>query len=500
MTFRRFVKMAAVGTVRQVMRALIYGAIGVVITLVIVAVTFLNSRPDLNVWHTAELDEEFTTKSDITSFTEYLALEDRLFRQLNEEVYAKLAPADRRKINRYHRGSLADPTSWPKDWNRSYELSLNKPRIGVLLIHGLSDSPYSLRHLGQRLHSEGAWVLGMRVPGHGTAPVGLVDTDWTDMAAAVKIAVRHLREQLGDKPIYIVGYSNGGALAVHYALSALQDDTLPQAQGLVLLSPEIGITQLAALAIWQERLGHLLGMQKLAWNSILPEYDPFKYGSFALNAGKLAHELTEEIQAKITRLSSAGKMQEMPPIIAFQSVVDATVTAPALVQGLFDRLPSGQHELVLFDINRFTEIEPILTSNPTAWIDSMLRGQQHNYVLTLITNENEDSRNVVARRLMATERTAIDCELGLKWPAGVYSLSHVALPFAPDDPVYGVEEIPSYQGIRLGDVSIRGERGVLQISEADLMRLRWNPFYTYQETRILEFLGFVEVVDKGCSA
>ena len=33
------------------------------------------------------------------------------------------------------------------------------PRVGVLLIHGMSDSPYSMRSLGERLHSEGAWVL-----------------------------------------------------------------------------------------------------------------------------------------------------------------------------------------------------------------------------------------------------------------------------------------------------------------------------------------------------
>jgi alpha-beta hydrolase superfamily lysophospholipase len=500
MTFGRFATRAAAGTVKQALRTLFYGLIGGTIALVVVAVIYLDSRPDLKIWHTADLDEEFTAKSDITSFADYLALEKRLFKQLNEEVYDKLAPEDRRQINRYHRGSLADPTSWPKDWNRSYEVPANKPRIGVLLLHGLSDSPYSLRHLGQRLRDEGAWVVGMRVPGHGTAPVGLVDTDWQDMAAAVKIAVRHLRERIGDQPLFIVGYSNGGALAVHYALTALQDDTLAQAQGLVLLSPEIGITKLAALAVWQERLGHLLGMEKLAWNSIQPEYDPYKYNSFALNAGKQAYELTEEIQSKITRLGSAGKLQNMPPIIAFQSVVDATVTAPALVAGLFERLPKGQHELVLYDINRFTEIEPILTSNPTAWIDNMLRGQQHDYVITLITNKKEDSRLTVARQLKANEHTTIDCDLDLKWPRGFYSLSHVALPFPPDDPVYGGVEVPGYDGIQLGQVALRGERGVLQISEADLMRLRWNPFYAYQEQRIREFMGLVGVRDLECTA
>ena len=91
-----------------------------------------------------------------------------------------------------------------------------------------------------------------------------------------------------------VGYSNGAALGVNYALSSLEDASLPAIKGLVLISPAIGITKLAALAVWQERLGHLLGLEKLAWNSILPEYDPYQYRSFALNAGKQTHFLTRE--------------------------------------------------------------------------------------------------------------------------------------------------------------------------------------------------------------
>ena len=47
----------------------------------------LEGRPDLHVWHLAELDEEFTASSPVESFEEYLALEDRLFRQLDERVY-----------------------------------------------------------------------------------------------------------------------------------------------------------------------------------------------------------------------------------------------------------------------------------------------------------------------------------------------------------------------------------------------------------------------------
>ena len=70
--------------------------------------------------------------------------------------------------------------------HRTYELSGPEPVAVVLLLHGMSDSPYSLRHLGERLSASGMRVLGLRVPGHGTAPSGLVHVQWQDMAAAVK--------------------------------------------------------------------------------------------------------------------------------------------------------------------------------------------------------------------------------------------------------------------------------------------------------------------------
>lgn len=498
MEITHFATRAMIGTIRQAYRTVFYGVIGATIALIVMAVLYLDKRPDLKVWHTADLDAEYTYESKINNFDEYLALEDRLFTQLNEQVYTKIEPADMRQINRYYRGSVVDPGRWQINWNRSYESRVATPKSGVLLLHGMSDSPYSLRHLGERLHQEGAWVLGLRIPGHGTAPVGLVDVKWQDMAAAVRLAMQHLRVQVKDAPLYIIGYSNGGALAVQYTLTSLKDETLPMPQGLVLLSPEIGVTKLAALAVWQERLGHFLGMEKLAWNSILPEYDTFKYGSFALNAGKQAHLITNEIQQEIGRLGSGDALQRMPPILAFQSVVDATVTAPDLVEGLFDRLPAGTHELTLYDINRYAEIEPILTSNPTAWINTMLHGRELDYTVTLITNRNEESKQIVALSRKPDSKMTTECALDAIWPDSVYSLSHVALPFPANDPLYGNIDIEDDSILQLGRVALRGERGVLQISEADLMRLRWNPFYRYQEQRILSHLGLAGIPKNDC--
>lgn len=494
----------------RLIRQVLLSLLGALLVIIVLGVLELNSRPDLSVWHETVLDEEFTADAGLQTFDEYLELEERLFDQLDREIYQKIEKQDERAINRYFRGSHSDPNRWPTNWNRSFVMPVDKPAAGVLLIHGMSDSPYSLRSIGELLHARNAYVIGMRVPGHGQAPSGLVETSWEDMAAAVPLAVRELQDKSPGVPLYIVGYSNGGALAVNYTLDSLADDELRTVDGLVLISPEIGISKLAVLAKWQKLLGNVLGLEKLSWNSLLPEYDPWKYGSFALNAGDQAYLITREIQRQIDRQTNAGNMGRFPPILAFQSVVDSTVSAPALVNNLFERLPAippkqGEinqaiHELVLFDINRFAEIDPLLKSNPSAWIDPMLESDNPNYLLTLLSNSNSEDRSVIAFSRESGSSMVLRCDTGLAWPEDVYSLSHVALPIPPEDPVYGGDEAGPSAGVSLGDLSLRGEKGVLQVPAADLLRLRYNPFHGYLRNRILGFMGFGPDAEGFCLA
>ena len=470
--------------------ALAFSAFGAAVVLVTVFVMYLNGRADLSVWHLVDLDEEFTAGSKVETFADYLTLEERLFKQLDELVYAKVKPNEGGEINRYNRLSLSYPDRWSPNWNRSFELPADRPRAAVLLLHGMSDSPYSLRNLGERLHAAGAYVLGLRVPGHGTAPSGLVELRWQDMAAAVRLAMHHLAEQSGDRPLYIVGYSTGAAMAVQYALATLEDETLPRVDRLVVLSPAIGVTSVAALAVWQARLGHLLGLEKLAWNAILPEYDPFKYGSFAVNAGDVVYRLTNEIQTQLDTLGQSGKLKDFPPILAFSSIVDATVSTPALVRGLFERLPAGGHELVLFDINRMKEMEPLMKWTPMEIIQALQANPDTTFTLSVVTNENAQSQKVMVRTQRPGENLPTNSGIGsLSWPEDLYSLAHVALPFPPDDTLYGGHPKGKDMGLHLGDIALRGERGVLNIPASEMLRLRWNPFYPYVEARVLGFLG-----------
>jgi alpha-beta hydrolase superfamily lysophospholipase len=447
---------------------------------------------ELEPWHTVELTEEFSAdkSNEIDSFDAYLALEERLFAQLDREVYATTGVGPEYTLSRYSSGSAADPRNDQPDWNRSFELNADSPIGGVLLLHGMSDSPYSLRALGQTLQQRGYQVLGLRLPGHGTAPSGLTHVTWQEMAAAVRLAMKHLHARLGDKPIHIIGYSTGAPLALNFVLDGEEGGDALTPASLVLISPAIGISPAAAAASWKRRLSVLPGLGRLAWLSIDPEFDPYKYNSFATNAAEQVHRLTRSVSARIATRASAGNASPLPPILVLKSTVDATVSTSALVDRLLMKLSPGQHELVLFDINRLAIATPLLVSDPAPLTARLLADENLPFGLTLVSNINPDSRAVGSwyRKPFSGLETTHQ-PLQMAWPRGVISLSHVALPFAPEDPLYGQYPPLDKQQLFLGQMSIKGERGLLKISTDWLLRMRYNPFYDYLEQRVLQWLN-----------
>src|SRR6185503_11626349 len=123
-------------------------------------------------------------------------------------------------------------------------------------------------------------------------------------------------------------------------------------RGLYLVSAAIGISPFAALTSVVSGLAFIPAFEKARWLDVLPEYDPYKYNSFPVNAAKQIFRLTRVVQHALDAEADSGRLAEMPRIIAFQSIVDSTITAAEIVRGLLARLPPKGHELVVFDINR----------------------------------------------------------------------------------------------------------------------------------------------------
>src|SRR5262249_25295790 len=202
----------------------------------------------------------------------------------------------------------------------------------AVMLRGFTDSLFSLRPIARVCEREGFVVVAGRLPGRATVPSGLPDVTADDWEAATRLAVREARRRVpAPAPLHIVGFSNGGALALEYSLEASQDSRLPQADHLILLSPMIGITQFArfaGVAAWPRVLP---SFAKAAWLDIVPEFNPFKYNSFPVSGARQSWRLTQKIQREVAQANVRGQLASLPPVLTFQSVIDFTVSTSAII-------------------------------------------------------------------------------------------------------------------------------------------------------------------------
>ncbi|MBX9701373.1 MAG: alpha/beta hydrolase [Acetobacteraceae bacterium] len=471
---------------RWLRRGVVFLAVLLVALLGIRVIEAERGQP-LRPWHTVVPPELDAAAIDRADWPAWLRAEDAAFAAVRAKVTDQLAPEDRVVANRYFAGSPLYTPGFARDWNRSFLLEpAGPPRGAVVLLHGLTDAPYSLRHVAEFYRARGFLALGMRMPGHGTVPAGLTAAVWEDWAAATRLAVRTARARVpAPLPLHLVGYSNGGALATQYALDALENPALPRADRVVLLSPMIGVTEFARFSGVAALPALLPRFARTAWLDVLPEFNPFKYNSFPANAGRQSWRLSSTLQAQIARLHAAGRLAEMPPVLAFQSVADATVSTPAVVSALFARLPANGSELVLFDLNRSARIESLVAPGALGLLEGLLPPAPRTWRATVVSNAAPEAEAVVARSTPPGAAAEMAAPLGLDWPREMYSLAHIALPFPLSDGLYGLRPDPAdHFGARLGALAPRGERGVLVVGIDLLMRASSNPFFPYVLERI----------------
>jgi carboxylesterase len=105
-------------------------------------------------------------------------------------------------------------------------------RTGVLLCHGFTGTPASLRPWADYLAAAGLSVSLPRLPGHGTTWQDMSHTRWEDWYAEVDRAYEVLHGQVDET--FIMGLSMGGCLALRMA-----ELRGPEVAGLVLVNPSL---------------------------------------------------------------------------------------------------------------------------------------------------------------------------------------------------------------------------------------------------------------------
>lgn len=463
-------------------------ALIVLVTLILAGAFAARQRPDLEIWHTIELTSEFRAGAGIQTLDEYLEIERRVFEELTSKVVSVVEMGDGKELNRFSAGNRSFPELNGKNWNRTQVSEPAKIIGGVLMLHGMTDSPYSMRHFASLMYDKGYYVLNMRMPGHGTVPAGLATVGWRDWDAAIRIGAADVASKLtADQPFFIMGYSNGGSLALKYALDSIEDAGLRSPDRLILLSPMLGVSSLARFGKIYYWLGKIEFFRQALWLDVLPEFDPHKYNSFPMNALRQSMALTSTIDQQLRRMADSGSLDRMPPVLTFQSLVDATVLTGAIVNRLYHRLPANGSELVLFDINREGVLESLVNPRHDALLERLQQSGSLDYNLTLISNRRSRSEFVGAIIRYPQSQDLHYRELEHAWPEDLYSLSHVALPFPPDDEIYGFEEPAQETRFpRIGGAQMAGESGALIVPASLFTRVRSNPFHTYVERRIIE--------------
>jgi esterase/lipase len=213
--------------------------------------------------------------------------------------FAEYVARNRDMLAKAHAGA-ADPEKIV-DGNAPFELKPSPGfqagqqktwRRGVLLTHGLSDSPYSVRHLAAFFQQNGFRVMAVLLPGHGTQPGDLLEVTWHEWAKTVAYGAYKLAEEVDE--VYLAGYSTGATLSVYHSL---RDNRV---RGLFLFSPALQITRWAALANLHKLYSWLIPSAK--WIHILPDLDIYKYESLPKNAAAQTYALTRELSVQLRGL------------------------------------------------------------------------------------------------------------------------------------------------------------------------------------------------------
>lgn len=184
-------------------------------------------------------------------------------------------------------------------------------RTGVLLCHGFTSTPQSLRPWAQALSQDDLTVRLPRLPGHGTTWQEMNQTRWADWYSALDQELADLLSRC-DR-VFVGGLSMGGALALRLAQRRPAD-----VAGLVLINPAValGDPRLKALPVLKHVVGSLSG---IAGDIALPDVVELGYDRTPLKA---LHSLVQALPDVVRDLPAVTQ-----PVLLLRSRTDHVVPA-----------------------------------------------------------------------------------------------------------------------------------------------------------------------------
>ena len=188
-------------------------------------------------------------------------------------------------------------------------------RIGVLLQHGFTGSPYSMKPWGRALAEKGYAVEVPLLPGHGTQWEELNSLGWKDWYAETSRAFEKLRDE--NDAVVVGGLSMGGSLVLR--LAADHPDAVA---GIVLVNPAVNTARLdvRALPVLKWLVPSFPG---IANDIKKPGVEELGYSRTPLKAAdSMMREGWKPLRADLARITA--------PLLLFKSTVDHVVDPTSL--------------------------------------------------------------------------------------------------------------------------------------------------------------------------
>lgn len=196
---------------------------------------------------------------------------------------------------------------------------------GVLLCHGFTGSPASLRPWADYLAAAGLTVSLPRLPGHGTTWQDMAHTRWEDWYAEVDRAYEELRGHADE--IFLMGLSMGACLALRMA--ELRGDGVA---GLVLVNPSV--TADTKLFLLAPALKLVVPSLKGIGSDIKKEgVHELSYDRMPVRALATLPQLWKATQQQLAEVTQ--------PVLVYLSATDHVV-GPASIKVLRSALPAAQ--------------------------------------------------------------------------------------------------------------------------------------------------------------
>jgi carboxylesterase len=201
--------------------------------------------------------------------------------------------------------------------------------VGVLVLHGFTGNPGSMRGWADRLVKDGFRVSLPRLPGHGTSWQEMNQTRWEDWYGEVDSAFDELSTQC--ERTFVCGLSMGGGLAL--LLAARQGQRVA---GLSLVNPSVHSADPAMRAL--PVLRHVVpSLAAIGGDIAMPDVSEGAYERTPLHAAWSLTKLWKEIQRELPRVDQ--------PVLIFRSQTDHVV-GPSSLAMITERIRSRELEVV----------------------------------------------------------------------------------------------------------------------------------------------------------